>query len=96
MNQKQQEALSLSEQKNIILNILADFCSDADTLVDYLNHVGFDLCSICEAREIPAAFLGHYRIKNGVYDLDRACNHLATWPPIAARIEALRCERDGL
>lgn len=88
--------LSRQEQENIILNILDDFCTDADTLFRYLDHARFDIGSISHAREIPVAFLGHYRIKAGVYDVDRACNDLATWPPIAALIVEMRREQRGV
>ena len=96
MIRKHEAALSLQEQKNLILNILDDFCTDADTLFRYLDHVGFDIGSVSHAREIPTAFLGHYRLKNGTYDVDRACHHLATWPPIAARIAEMRLEQRGV
>ena len=86
--------ISLQEQKNIILNILFDACSDGETLVSYLEHVGFDACAIRNVSELPSAFLGYYRLKTGHYDVNRACHHLATWPPIAAQIAELRRERD--
>lgn len=88
--------LSRQEQKNIILNILDDFCTDADTLFRYLDHVGFDIGSISDAREISAAFVGHYRLNGGAYDVDRACHHLATFPPIAALIAEMRREQRGV
>ena len=33
--------------------------------------------------------LGHYRVKKGCYDIDRAANDLATFPPVAAHIAEL-------
>jgi hypothetical protein len=36
---------------------------------------------------------GHYRLKQGKYDIDRAARDLATFPPIAARIEELKAQR---
>jgi hypothetical protein len=80
-------ALSLQEQNNIIPRIFDDFCTDADTMFRYLKHVGFDFEAISHVQELLPAYLGHYRLRNGTYDVERACNDLATWPPIAAMIE---------
>jgi len=91
--------LTSREQKNIILNFLADFAESDDDgdLLSYLDHVGFDLRVISHVKELPAAFVAKYRLKTGKYDLDRAANDLATWPPIAARIaELIEVEQKGL
>jgi len=77
---------TLQEQKDIIISILADFADEADRLIAYLDHIGFDLCALASPHDLGAAVLGHYRIKAGRYDVDRACNDLASWPPIAAEI----------
>ena len=76
----------LQEQKGIIISILTNFADDADRLISYLDHIGFDLCALTSPWDIEAAVLGHYRIKVGRYDVERACNDLASWPPIAAEI----------
>ena len=81
--------LSLEEQKKIILNILADFCTDADELPRFLGHVGYDIGAISHPSQLIPSYLGHCRLKTGTYDVDRACNDLATWPPIAAEIRRL-------
>lgn len=91
--------LTPREQKNIILNFLADFAEGDDDgdLLSFLDHVGFDLSVIRNVRELPAAFVAKYRLKSGQYDLDRAANDLATWPPVAARIaELIEIEQKGL
>ena len=65
--------------------------------MSFLDHVGFDLSVIRNVRELPAAFVAKYRLKSGQYDLDRAANDLATWPPVAARIaELIEIEQKGL
>lgn len=88
--------LTTAEQKNVILSILADILSDVETIGDYFDHIQFDLGAISFFDDIPAAFLGHYRVRNGHYDVDLACNHLASWPPIAEHILKLTREKEGL
>ncbi|MFZ3585441.1 hypothetical protein ACOI1H_25500 [Loktanella sp. DJP18] len=90
---------SPKEQKTIILSIFADFAESDDDgdLLSYLDHIGFDLRVISHVKELPAAFVAKYRLKTGKYDVDRAANDLATWPPIAARIaELTEAEQKGL
>lgn len=86
--------LASEEQKGLICSILADFAADPDVevLFAYLCHCGFPLRALRSAHDILPAFLALYRIRPGHYDVDRACRHLATWPPIAARIAALQAE----
>lgn len=86
------------DPRDIILGIFCDFAEkDVDTLFRYFDHVGFDARVVTDAGDLPAAWLGHYRLKRGHYDVDRACNDLATWPPIASRIfELLREEKQKL
>jgi hypothetical protein len=79
------DALDVEEQKGIILGILCDF-AEGDDLLAYMKHVGFDLGSVLHISELPNAWLGHYRAKKGVYDVDRACNDLSEFPPIASAI----------
>ncbi|OZA17970.1 MAG: hypothetical protein B7Y02_02035 [Rhodobacterales bacterium 17-64-5] len=78
--------LTAGEQACIIINILTDFASEPARLVKFCEHVGFDLSALTTTTDLIPAWLGHYRIKRGVYDVDRACKDLATWPPIAAMI----------
>jgi len=92
------EVLSIEEQKSLILSILTTFLEDEKrgNLTSFVRHVGFDVRVVRTSRDFFPAWLGHYRLKHGLYDVDRACNDLATWPPIAARIAELRAERDGV
>lgn len=83
-------ALNLQEQKSIILNIFADFCIDADTMRSYLDHIGFDIGAISHPRELRVAYLGHYKLRNGTYDVEKACKDFACWPPVAAEIRRLK------
>jgi hypothetical protein len=83
----------LREQKGIIISILTNFADDAYRLISYLDHIGFDHCALTSPRDLEAAVLGHYRVKVGRYDVDRACNDLATWPPIATRIAELMSKK---
>jgi hypothetical protein len=46
----------------------------------------FDLGSVLHISELPSAWLGHYRTKKGVYDVDRACYDLSEFPPVASAI----------
>jgi len=79
-------ALTLQEQKDVIISILVNFADDGDRLIAYLDHIGFDLGALTSPHDLGDAVLGHYRIKAGRYDVDRACNDFASWPPIAAEI----------
>lgn len=90
--------MTAAEQADLILDIFCGFAeSGVDDLFRYFDHVGFDPRVVRDAAELPAAWLGHYRISHGRYDVDRACNDYATWPPIASRIfELLREERQRL
>lgn len=80
--------LSSQEQASMIVALLADFCEPEmiDQLGDYVQHVGFDLSALGRPQDLTAAWLGHYRIRQGVYDVERAFNDLATYPPIASEI----------
>jgi len=75
------QALTTNEQKNMVLNIAFDHLNLEDEgqgFCDYLKHIGFDITAITDTKELPAAILGHYRIKQGEYDVDRAAMDLAT------------------
>ena len=88
--------LPLEEQKSLILEILVSFSDDADDLVNFLKHAGFDPRVMATRDHLIPAWLGHYRIKSGVYDIERACRDLASWPPIASRISHLMREKHGV
>jgi len=79
-------APTLQEQKDIIISILVNFAVEGDNLLAYLDHIGFDLGALTSSRDLGDAVLGHYRIKASRYDVDRACNDFASWPPIAVEI----------
>ena len=44
-------------------------------------------------RALDDAITAHYRLPDGTYDIERAANDLATYPPIAARIKELEAEK---
>jgi len=82
------------EAKAIITSILVDFTEgDAENLIHYLEHVGFDIAAIQTGKELLPAWLGHYRIGQGTYDIDRALLDFTTWPPIAREIFRLLAEK---
>lgn len=75
------------DQKSMIMGILFDKAeSDVEGMFDYLDHVGFDLDALTDAKDLPAAWLAHYWIGRGCYDVDAALLDLLTWPPIARAI----------
>lgn len=90
--------MSVEDQTNLILGILISFLEGdgLQELGDYLQHVGFNICALQRPKDLSSAWLGHYRLKQGVYDVDRACADLASYPPIAARVAELRTERGGV
>lgn len=89
--------MSTEEQKATILSVLVDFCEDSvDDMFAYMEHVGFDAASLKSANDLPPAWCAFYRIRGGVYDVERAFQDLATWPPIAARIAYLRAHPEEL
>ena len=65
-------------------------------MFEYFDHVGFDIPALDNSKQIPAAWLGHYRIGQGTYDTDRALLDLTTWPPISRRIFELQQEKLSL
>lgn len=80
--------MTTDEQRGLILGILIDFaCED---IAAYLDHVGFDVLAIKTTKELPAAYLGHYRLGQGTYDVERALVDFKTWPPISRRIFELQ------
>ena len=92
----QSEGLSAQDQRNLICGILSDFAAhpDVGVLFAYLRHCGLPITAIRSAQDIVPAFLALYRVRPGVYDVDRACEDLRLWPPIAERIRQLTHEAD--
>lgn len=86
-------SIPLPQQKSLLLGILNDFLSDPEELFDYFDHVGFDPLCLGQIRDLPQAWMAYYRVRAGVYDVDRACRDLAAWPPIAARIAHLQAQK---
>ena len=85
------------EAKELLLGILVDFAENStDQLFEYFAHVGFDIPALESSKQIPAAWLGHYRIGQGTYDTDRALLDLTSWPPISRRIFELQQEKLSL
>ena len=75
------------DDKSVILSMFNDMASDVDGLIAYLQHVGFDFEAIAEdASQLQDAILGHYRVRQGEYDINRASHDLLTFPPIASRV----------
>ncbi len=89
-----QAPMTTEDQREMILNILVDMMPDQ--VVPYLDHVGFDIAGLNDANQLPAAWLGHYRLGQGTCDVDRALMDLATWPPISRRIFELQAEQRRL
>ena len=89
-----QAPMSTEDQRDMILNILVDMMSD--DFGEYIRHVGFDIRGIGDPKNFIAAWLGHYRLGEGTYDVDRALMDLTTWPPISRRIFELQAEKRRL
>ena len=86
-------SMPLPQQKSLLLGILNEFLPDPEELFEYFHQVGFDPLCLGRVRDLPQAWVAHYRVRAGVYDVDRACRDLATWPPIAARIAYLQAQK---
>ncbi|WP_144055521.1 hypothetical protein [Octadecabacter antarcticus] len=82
-------AQTTDEQKGLILSILADM-AESDDLKSYTDHVGFDVSALSGSKDLPAAWVAHYWLGQGTYDVDRATMDLLTWPPIARRVFELQ------
>lgn len=80
------------EQKSVILGIFLDMANNVDDLFNYFKHVGFDVSALRSHKDLPDALLGHYRVGQGSYDVDRATMDLLTWPAISRRIFELQQE----
>ncbi|SFM76630.1 hypothetical protein [Shimia aestuarii] len=87
---KDEVLLSVEEQRGMLLAIIEDFEDHpVEALLSYFDHVGFDIKSVSNVEEFADAWCGFYRIKTGVYDIDRAFEDLARWPPVARAITEL-------
>jgi hypothetical protein len=83
--------LSIAEQEDKILAVYADMIEhdDLDGMFDLMRHAGIAL------RPDPiTAILRHYWLGfDRGYDVKRAIDDFASWPPIVARCEELRREQ---
>jgi hypothetical protein len=83
--------LSIAEQENTILAVYVDMVEndDPDGMFDLMRHAGIAL------RPDPTtAILRHYWLgMDRGYDVKRAIEDFASWPPTVARCEELRLER---
>lgn len=82
------------QKEAMISNILDDFVTEnsADDLLDYFKHIRLDVGAIpmgADNRMVLEHCYDHYR-QDGVIDIDRACEDLALYPPIAAEIIRLQ------
>lgn len=87
--------LTAEEQKELILNIFADFTEKPDELLDFIEHTGMSLRALRDPTDLPELIAGHYRCKKGNYDVDRAANDLLTWPPVASAVFSRLATREG-
>lgn len=87
-------SMSTEEQKNLICGILLSFLEedDCERLFAYLHHCGLPIRTFRSAADILPSFLGLYRIRPGLYDVERACMDLRWWPPIATHIAELEAK----
>jgi hypothetical protein len=76
----------LQEQEFLILGPYLDLLDtdDVQSFVSLLDHVGI---SLDEGDDPLLRILQHYWLGGGRYDLRRAANDLATFPPVAAYLE---------
>ena len=82
--------LTAAEQRNLILDMFLDG-DDQQDLLALIEHTGIDLAAAGgDIRRVADVILGHYRIKKGCYDIDRAANDLVTFPPVAAYVAELK------
>ena len=96
-NIQSENFLPPTKAKGMLISLLTDFIdNDAESLIDYLNHVGFDISALSETKDLVPAWFGHYRIGQGTYDTDRAAMDLLTWPPMSRYVFNLQAEKQGL
>jgi len=89
-----QAPMTTEDQREMILDILTDMIPD--DLAGYIRHVSFDIQGIGDPKNFIDAWLGHYRLGQGTYDVERALMDLTTWPPISRRIFELQAEKRRL
>lgn len=92
-NEPLKPPLTTEQQRSMILSLLTELGEDVDRLVGFLRHVDFDIDALGNVKDLPEAWLGHYHLGQGTYDIDRASHDLLTWPPISARIFQLQTEQ---
>ncbi|MGC3936374.1 hypothetical protein ACOTTU_01060 [Roseobacter sp. EG26] len=80
--------MTTDQQKGMVMAILIDM--NPEDVCGYLEHVGFDVLALSNPKELPDAWLGHYRLGQGTYDVERAAMDLLTWPPISRRVFELQ------
>jgi hypothetical protein len=83
--------LSIGEQENSILAVYADTIEndDLDGMFDLMRHTG-----IAPRPDPTTAILRHYWLGfDRGYDVSRAIEDFASWPPIFARCDELRRRR---
>ena len=86
-------SLTVAKQRKLILDVFFD-SDDPETFLALVDHAGIDLAAAAgDVKQIPDVILGHYRIKKGCYDIDRATNDLLTFPPVAAHIAGLEAQK---
>ena len=85
---RSQKALTLDEQKRLILAPYIDMLEegDPDGVAQLIVHAGI----IMVGSDVEAAILAHYKKRDGSYDIEAAAHDLRRFPPIAARIWALK------
>ncbi len=86
------KTLTAQEQRSLILNMFFDG-DDPENFLALIEHTGIELAATGgKISRVPDVILGHYRLKKGVYDIERAANDLATFPPVAAYIAELKAQ----
>ncbi len=85
-----------ADRKAMILWPFVGFAEQGeDQLCAYLMHVGITDVMVKYAGNVEKAVYAHYRMGDSDHcDFEKAGRDLATWPPIARRIEELRAERN--
>lgn len=82
-----------AEQRAMILGMYFED-ADAERFLAIVKHAGIDIAECGgDPRKLQDVIAGHYRIKRGVYDIDRVARDLATFPPVAARIKELQTQK---
>jgi hypothetical protein len=80
-------------QRSMILSMFFDEDNDADGFIALVDHCRIDLAACHgDVKQLPNVIAAHYRLQRGKYDIGRAASDLATFPPIAARIEELKAQ----